>query len=216
MYSPGVHTPFLLSDSDVRHLGEGQALQFDDFASGAEVQDWSDAIASSHAEFSAGRTGASHTQDSQVRTDLRAWESDLPGRFLGLRERFVEVSTELNAAAWLGLGGFSIQLAAFQAGGHYQAHRDALRGDRARRVTAIIYLNSAWKEADGGCLRVHNAGKSRDIEPRGGRLVVFLSDRLLHEVLPGSATRHAATAWFRGYDTPTDVLTPVEPTRTRP
>jgi SM-20-related protein len=119
-----------------------------------------------------------------------------------MRERFLEVSKELNAAAWMGLGGFSIQLAMFEPGGHYQAHRDALRGDRARRVTAILYLNPRWKTADGGCLRVHNSGKSRDIEPKGGRLVVFLSDRLLHEVLPGNATRHAATAWFRGYDSP--------------
>jgi hypothetical protein len=31
---------------------------------------------------------------------------------------------------------------------------------------------------------------------------VFLSDRVLHEVLPGRVTRHAATAWFRGYDSP--------------
>jgi SM-20-related protein len=117
-----------------------------------------------------------------------------------MRERFVEVSTELNAAAWMGLSGFSIQLAAFQPGGHYQPHRDALRGDTARRVTAILYLNEEWKAGDGGCLRVHTTGKPRDIEPRGGRLVVFLSDRVLHEVLPGRAVRHAATAWFRGYD----------------
>jgi len=40
----------------------------------------------------------------------------------------------------------------------------------------------------------------RDIEPVGGRLVVFLSDRVEHEVLPTSATRRAATAWFRGPD----------------
>ncbi|MFT5585436.1 MAG: SM-20-related protein [Cognaticolwellia sp.] len=202
VYNPAVHTPFLLTDTNVRHLGEGEALQFDDFASNEEVEDWSQAIACSQADFSEGRTGATHTQDNRVRTDRRAWESDLPGRFLGMRERFVEVSTELNAAAWMGLAGFSIQLAAFEPGGHYQAHRDALRGDKARRVTAILYLNSEWKAADGGCLRVHSSGKSLDIEPRGGRLVVFLSDRLLHEVLPGRAVRHAATAWFRGYDRP--------------
>lgn len=194
-----MHTPFHLTDSNVRHLGEGEALQFDDFATDTEVGAWSQAIACSQAEFSAGRTGASHTQDSRVRTDRRAWESDLPGRFLGLRERFGEVSSELNAAAWMGLAGFSIQLAVFEPGGHYQAHRDALRGDRARRITAILYLNQGWQARDGGCLRVHTAGTTRDIEPRGGRLVVFLSDRLLHEVLPGSAQRQAATAWFHGY-----------------
>lgn len=197
-----MHAPFLMSDADLRHLGEGEALHFDDFATRQEVGDWSEAINSSKGDFSPGRTGASHTQDSQVRTDRRAWESDLPGRFQGMRERFEEVSTELNSSAWLGLSGFSIQLAAFEPGGHYQPHRDALRGDRARRVTAILYLNAEWQAADGGCLRVHTPGKARDIEPRGGRLVVFLSDRVLHEVRPGRATRLAATAWFRGRDSP--------------
>ncbi|MFT6158256.1 MAG: SM-20-related protein [Myxococcota bacterium] len=194
-----MHTPFLLTDANVRHLGEGEVLQMDDFASHHEVEDWSDAMALSYASFSGASTGASHTRNPEVRNDRTAWESDLPGRFLGMRERFVEVRTELNAAAWMGLEGFSIQLAVFGPGGHYQSHRDALRGDSARRVTAILYLNQKWIASDGGCLRVHTAVDPRDIEPRGGRLVVFLSDRVLHEVLPGHVVRHAATAWFHGY-----------------
>ncbi len=194
-----MHTPFLLTDANVRHLGEGEVFQMDDFASHSEVEDWSDAIALSHDSFIAAGTGASHARSSGVRSDRTMWESDLPGRFLGMRQRFVEVRTELNAAAWMGLDGFAIQLAVFGPGGHYQAHRDALRGDAARRVTAILYLNGKWTAADGGCLRVHTSETPRDIEPRGGRLVVFLSDRVLHEVLPGHVVRSAATAWFHGY-----------------
>jgi SM-20-related protein len=197
-----VHTPFLLTDANVHHFGEGEVLQVDGFATQDEVEDWSGAIAQSQEAFSGANTGASHVRDTDVRSDQTAWESDLPGRFIGMRERFVEVRTELNAAAWMGLAKFTIQLAVFDPGGHYQPHRDALRGDTARRVTAILYLNRSWRAADGGCLRVHTSDEPRDIEPRGGRLVVFLSDRVLHEVLPGRVTRHAATAWFRGYDSP--------------
>lgn len=197
-----MHTPLLLTDANVRHLGEGELLQFDSFATPDEVEAWSDSIDQSRSAFSGASTGASHRRDTQVRSDHTAWESDLPGRFVGLRERFLEVRTELNSAAWLGLAGFAIQLAVFQPGGHYQSHRDALRGDPARRATAILYLNHRWTAADGGCLRVHSANGSRDIEPKGGRLVVFLSDRVLHEVLPGRVVRRAATAWFRGYDKP--------------
>lgn len=197
-----MHVPFLLTDSDLCHLGEGELLQFDGFATSDEVEAWSSGIEQSSSAFSGGGTGAGHRRDTQVRSDRTAWESDLPGSFVGMRERFLEVRTELNAVAWLGLAGFSIQLAEFQPGGHYQAHRDALRGDPARRVTAILYLNHGWTAADGGCLRVHSSKQPRDIEPRAGRLVVFLSDRVLHEVLPGRVVRRAATAWFRGRDTP--------------
>jgi SM-20-related protein len=197
-----VHTPFHLTDANVRLLGEGELLQFDDFATQAEVEDWSEAIAKSQASFSAAGTGASHTRDPTVRSDRTAWESDLSGRFVGLRERFAEVRAELNSAAWMGLAGFTIQLAVFDPGGHYQSHRDALRGDAARRITAILYLNRKWSAADGGCLRVHTSDTPRDIEPRGGRLVVFLSDRVLHEVRPSRVVRQAATAWFHGYSSP--------------
>lgn len=197
-----MHTPFLLTDTHVRHLGEGALLQVDGFATEDEVEDWSETIARSQADFTQAGTGAGRVRNTDVRTDRTAWEADLPGRFHGMRERFVEVRTELNAAAWMGLDAFAIQLAVFEPGGHYQAHRDALRADAARRVTAILYLNPRWCPADGGCLRVHGTDAPRDIEPQGGRLVVFLSDRVLHEVLPARVVRQAATAWFRGYDRP--------------
>ncbi len=197
-----MHTPFQLTEPRVRALGEGLALQVQGFATPEEVHLWSADITESSAAFTQGRTGAGLHRDTAVRGDRRAWASDLPEHFSGLRARFEEVSQELNREAWLGLGGFSIQLAIFEPGARYQAHRDALRGDPGRRVTAILYLNPAWERADGGSLRIHHRASTQDIAPRGGRLVVFLSDRVLHEVLPGHAQRHAATAWFRGYGVP--------------
>ena len=197
-----MHKPFQLTDADVRQLGDGDLVEHDDFASDAEVRGWSAAMTSSDAAFTRSGTGATGRQDDRVRTDRTGWEADLPGVFPGLRERFVELRTELNQAAWLGLAVFTVQLAVYDPGGLYAAHHDATRGDAARRVTAILYLNPDWQQTDGGCLRVHAEGGHRDVQPRGGRLVVFRSDRLRHEVLPGSAVRHAATAWFRGRDRP--------------
>jgi hypothetical protein len=83
---------------------------------------------------------------------------------------------------------------------------------RARVVTAILYLNAddptPWSEqADGGCLRMHlgtmsgddegtSAVEVRNISPLGGRLVLFDSQRVLHEVLPTHRDRFALTVWF--------------------
>jgi SM-20-related protein len=79
-------------------------------------------------------------------------------------------------------------------------------------LTSILYLNDAWEEEDGGKLRCYlnckygdSSGESAteiiDIEPRGGRLVLFLSKTIPHEVLPitsstNSKPRMAMSCWF--------------------
>ena len=59
----------------------------------------------------------------------------------------------------------------------------------ARAYTAILYLNDSWHPDHGGCLRLHvdNDGTGHrhvDVEPLAGRLVVFSSKDIPHEVLP--------------------------------
>jgi len=84
-----------------------------------------------------------------------------------------------------------------------------------RRVTAILYLNPEWSEADGGQLCVYppqsmsapgvpkHAPASADpavevVAPLLGRLLVFFSDmRVPHEVLPAVGKhRFALTTWY--------------------
>ena len=54
---------------------------------------------------------------------------------------------------------------------------------------------------DGGELRLYlgtgSRGRSFDVLPRGGMLVVFLSDRFPHEVLPARRERLSLAGWFR-------------------
>jgi SM-20-related protein len=75
-------------------------------------------------------------------------------------------------------------------------------------VTAIYYANPAWRPADGGALRLYAdpsvdsgaAVEPVDVAPILDRLLVFLSERVEHEVLPTQAPRRAITAWFRAHD----------------
>jgi len=78
-------------------------------------------------------------------------------------------------------------------------------GSPWRRVTTIIYLRGEeeWTEADGGQLRIYlpnptSTGENYvDVAPLGGRLVVFLSGAIDHEVLPVLRNdRFAVTAWM--------------------
>lgn len=103
---------------------------------------------------------------------------------------------EVNEGAWLGLTRFDVQLAHYASGGSgYAPHLDAPRGRPGRRLTAVSFLNPAWQASDGGRLKLH-LEPHVEIDPRLGHLVVFLSERVTHEVLPTFAARFAATAWY--------------------
>lgn len=72
---------------------------------------------------------------------------------------------------------------------------------RQRYLTCIVYLNTEWKEGDGGCLRVFPNGEDEDethvdIAPLAGRMVVFSSPSLLHGVLPTKVQRYACAVWL--------------------
>jgi SM-20-related protein len=127
-------------------------------------------------------------QRDGIRGDQLAWLDD-DGRFESLRQA-------LNQSAWLGLDRFDLQAARYHAGAAYPRHRDAFRGGPSRRVTAIWYLNPEW--SGGGELRLHLDEGPLDVAPLLDRLVVFLSEKLEHEVLPSAAERWAVTAWYHG------------------
>jgi SM-20-related protein len=95
-----------------------------------------------------------------------------------------------------------------------------------RKITIIIYLNDeTWDSkagglVDSGHLRIYlNAdvndvtGKSatsiRDIAPNGGRMVIFDSKKILHEVCPTHQRRLAITCWVGGNHTRHQWLRPL-------
>jgi SM-20-related protein len=112
-------------------------------------------------------------------------------RMEGLRRTF-------NRRLLLGLEAFEAHYAVYPPGAGYVRHLDRLRNDDARVLSAVLYLNDDWREADGGALRLYFAdGTQRDILPCGGRLVLFLSAEFEHEVLPATRERASIAGWFR-------------------
>jgi SM-20-related protein len=156
----------------------------------------------SRGEFLQARIGAdgSLQRREDIRGDLTCWltgvlfpaESQVLSALEQLRSR-------LNEGAYLGLLDLEIHYAWYPPGTAYARHVDRPRGRSARRVSLAIYLNEHRSPADGGALRIESDdGRLRDIEPVGGRLVLFLSESREHEVLLTQVPRLSLTGWFRG------------------
>ncbi len=117
---------------------------------------------------------------------------------LGRLERLREA---LNRELQLGAVELELHFAVYPAGAAYATHVDRFRDADSRVLSVVLYLNEAWSEADGGELRLYLEAGPRapcvDVVPHGGTLVVFLSDRFPHEVLPARRERLSLAGWFR-------------------
>ena len=100
----------------------------------------------------------------------------------------------------------SSQLALYEPGGRYVRHLDVRRGGGGpvRQLTAIVYLNEGWQAEWGGQVRLYErcgetgeSERSVDVLPVWGRLLLFASEEVEHEVLPATKRRIALTAWFK-------------------
>mmetsp|Transcript_6577 Transcript_6577/g.9414 ORF Transcript_6577/g.9414 Transcript_6577/m.9414 type:complete len:332 (-) Transcript_6577:60-1055(-) len=124
----------------------------------------------------------------------------------------------------LSVSSFNAKLAVTSPGGSvYPIHIDNPQGIAAndtRKLTCIIYLNPDYCDGDGGELRIYHKSntsmnkdseepssdkKYTDFKPDGGRMVLFWSDVIPHEVLAtspnssindASKDRYALTLWI--------------------
>lgn len=113
-------------------------------------------------------------------------------------DRIDALRMALNRELMLGLVECESHYAIYPPGAGYTRHLDRLRDNDARVVSAVFYLNQGWRAADGGALRLYLAdGYSRDILPRAGTLLLFLSAQFEHEVLPATRERLSIACWMR-------------------
>ena len=82
-------------------------------------------------------------------------------------------------------------------GGCFPPHFDNPGGENKRKLTILLYLNSAWDDQSGGELELMPwLQPSVRIAPVYGRVVLFLSQYMLHRVLPSCNTRYCITFWI--------------------
>ena len=112
-----------------------------------------------------------------------------------------QLKTTLNRKLLLGLFDYEAHFAQYPVGGFYEKHLDAFKGKGNRILSTVLYLNSDWKQTDGGELILYDE-EYTDKEigrfiPQKGRFVIFLSECFYHQVNIANKQRYSIAGWFR-------------------
>ncbi|HCH5090735.1 2OG-Fe(II) oxygenase [Vibrio parahaemolyticus] len=172
---------------------------WDDFLSEEEVTQLRDCIPDNWKKARIGRND-DVTRIESIRSDKIQWLKPAMGQpIANYLSKMEEIRQEVNRHFFLGLFEYEAHFAKYEKGDFYQKHLDCLKGNENRRLTTVFYMNESWSEEDAGELVVYdlNDKEIATIPPRGGRLLVFLSEQFPHEVLPTNAERFSIAGWFR-------------------
>ena len=167
-----------------------------------------------------GRAQETHVQ-TNIRSDQIAWleagQSAACDAYLQIMD---QLRITLNQALYLGLEEYESHFAFYAPGAAYSKHLDRFHSDDARTVSVVLYLNEDWQTEQGGALRLYppqsptqsqsqspspsptptqnpQENTSQDIYPEAGRIAIFLSADMPHEVLPATRDRMSLTGWFK-------------------
>ncbi|EHR6441545.1 2OG-Fe(II) oxygenase [Vibrio parahaemolyticus] len=172
---------------------------WDDFLSEEEVTQLRDCIPDNWKKARIGRND-DVTRIESIRSDKIQWLKPAMGQPIeNYLSKMEEIRQEVNRHFFLGLFEYEAHFAKYEKGDFYQKHLDCFKGNENRRLTTVFYMNESWSEEDAGELVVYdlNDKEIATIPPRGGRLLVFLSEQFPHEVLPTNAERFSIAGWFR-------------------
>lgn len=158
------------------------------------------------------RAGIGRKADFQLQETIRSdqiyWlgktaqtEEDVVSSFLAWME---QLRIGINRRLFLGLFDYESHFARYAAGAFYKKHVDAFSGHQQgqsnRVLSTVLYLNEEWKESDGGELVLYAENSDhvlQKVSPTFGRLIIFLSEKFPHEVLPATRERKSIAGWFR-------------------
>jgi len=108
----------------------------------------------------------------------------------------------LNKTCFLGILQKEFHYALYPEGTFYKRHLDTFQNDDRRKLSLVCYLNNEdWKPENGGELVIYREENgievAKNIYPLSGRVVIFESQMLEHEVKPVKIPRLSITGWLK-------------------
>lgn len=188
-----------LYENIVESLVEKQYIVLKDALSKELISSLLDFAISSKAFNHAGISQEKTHIDNSKRCDKSLWleeDNGVQSEYLLFMQNLQEY---LNRSLYLGLHYYESHFTLYEAGDFYEKHLDAFKGSKNRIVTTVLYLNKEYKKEDAGELVIYNESDEEliKVKPEAGTLVVFMSEKFPHEVLPSSALRYSIAGWFR-------------------
>lgn len=137
------------------------------------------------------------TIEKEIRGDWIYWLNKNRDTEIASFFQLIEESIKyLNRLCFLGMADSEFHLAHYPKGTHYEKHVDQFNERSNRLISMVFYLNPNWKPEHQGHLRIYNDESFVDIEPIAGRLVIFKSEGVLHEVTYTNVSRYSLTGWL--------------------
>jgi SM-20-related protein len=176
----------------------------DDFFSDAEVLALRDALLAKYEEDNFKKSAIGNRTNEVVkkaiRGDIILWideNSSNPAEQLFFN-KINDLKDYLNRTCFLGINQKEFHYAIYPEGTFYKRHLDTFQNDDRRRLSFVCYLNSEdWKPENGGELVLYLENEDKIVYPFPGKVVIFESQILEHEVKPVNTKRLSITGWLK-------------------
>lgn len=120
-------------------------------------------------------------------------------RFFSRLNDFIDY---INRTCFMGITEQEFHYALYPEGTFYKRHLDTFQNDSRRKLSIVCYLNEEdWLPEYGGELAIYlpdnGSERTENIYPMQGRMVIFESSVLEHEVKPVKQERLSITGWLK-------------------
>jgi len=142
--------------------------------------------------------------ERSVRGDFILWinEADAGAAERIFFDKLNSLIEYLNKTCFLGILQKEFHYALYPESTFYKRHLDTFQNDDRRKLSLVCYLNNEnWKPKNGGELVIYREENgmeiAKNIYPFPGRVVIFESQLLEHEVKPVKTPRLSITGWLK-------------------
>ncbi|MAB48630.1 MAG: oxidoreductase [Flavobacteriaceae bacterium] len=135
-----------------------------------------------------------------IRGDIILWidESNINASEQLFFNKINDLKDYLNRTCFLGINQKEFHYAIYPEGTFYKRHLDTFQNDDRRKLSFVCYLNEEdWKPENGGELVLYLEKGEEVVYPFPGKVVIFESQILEHEVKPVNTQRLSITGWLK-------------------
>ncbi|KAB1066821.1 2OG-Fe(II) oxygenase [Tamlana haliotis] len=197
-----------LYEQIISDIGKQQFSIIENFFSLEAVETLREAVSTRYEEdrFKKAAIGnrINETIETAVRGDLILWMDETKAT---PKERFFfdqinDLVSYLNRTCFLGILHKEFHYAIYPTNTFYKRHLDTFQNDDRRKLSFVCYLNEeGWLPENGGELVLYLNENGEEVEkviyPFPGRLVIFESQIIEHEVRPVKTERLSITGWLK-------------------